>query len=383
MSNEELVKEIQSGNDVQANLAKLFEQNIGMIRKQAAALAHNGEEEDLVQEGFFGLRTAAYKYDSKEDVSFMTYALYWIRQSMFRYQKSCGSVIRLPDFRHDQIYHYQQFVTQYREQHGADPDLQTICKALKISDQVLTSIDKCLKQQDLDSLDAVLPGTDSLTLADTVTSEEDFAADETDQLLLEEIKKKLWENLDRLKEQQKTAVVEMIMKCRTAEEIAKDMNISFQRICQLKTEGIKQIRKSKDFPWLQEAAFDLYGLATRGVGAGSFFRTWSSTTERAALHDLQRQEVIRKILQESAEHTAKTASIMDALQNMDRSEAEKVIRLLVPDPELSRILIARIVDRKSYSELRRAGSSLKQITDSLDTLIFAIGNMRRSISEVR
>lgn len=383
MTNEELVAEIQSGINVQENLALLFEQNKGMIAKQAKALAHNDEVEDLKQEAFFGLQTAAYKYNPEGGVKFLTYSLYWIRQSMVRYQRSCCGVIRLPDFRHDQIYHYRQFVTQYREQHGADPDRQTICKALKVSDQVLSSIDRCLKQQDLESLDELLPGTNGLTLADTICSEEDFAADETDQLLLAAIKEKLWENLDRLKEKHRTAVVEMIMKCRTAEEVAKDMKMSYQRVCQLKTEGIKEIRKSKDFAWLQEAAFDLYSMASRGVGTGSFFRFFTSATERAALHDLKRQEVIRKILQESAEHTARTASIMDALQNMDRTEAEKVIRLLVPDPEQSRILIARIVDRKSYSELRRAGLSHRHIMDSMSTLISAIGNMQRSISGIR
>ena len=96
MSNEELVKEIQSGINPQENMAQLYFQNIGLLRNICLKFAHNEEMEDLLQEAFFGLYEAVNHYESGSDVLFMTYAPYWIRQRLRFYTINNGHLIRIP-----------------------------------------------------------------------------------------------------------------------------------------------------------------------------------------------------------------------------------------------------------------------------------------------
>lgn len=96
MTNEELVKEIQSGINQQENMKQLYFQNIGLLRSICLKFAHNEEMEDLLQEAFFGLYEAVKHYESDSDVLFMTYAPYWIRQRLRFYTINSGHLIRIP-----------------------------------------------------------------------------------------------------------------------------------------------------------------------------------------------------------------------------------------------------------------------------------------------
>lgn len=95
MSNEELVERIQSGEDAQNNMLKLWQQNRGMIERLANDYSKVEEREDLKQEAYFGLYRAVESYNPNKGSSFLTWAIYWIRQSMQRYCQNNGT-IRIP-----------------------------------------------------------------------------------------------------------------------------------------------------------------------------------------------------------------------------------------------------------------------------------------------
>ncbi|MFL0198126.1 sigma-70 family RNA polymerase sigma factor [Clostridium sp. WILCCON 0269] len=92
MTNEELVQLYQSGN-IQA-LNKVVELNKGIVYKLANKFytekTNSIDKEDLEQEGFIGLITAAdkYKFNIEKPCKFITYAVYWIYQKMNRFMKS-------------------------------------------------------------------------------------------------------------------------------------------------------------------------------------------------------------------------------------------------------------------------------------------------------
>ena len=95
MTNEQLVICIQAGEEVADHMAQLWQQNQGIIGKLAEKYSHLAEEEDLKQEGYFGLWEAARRYNPKEGAKFITYASHWIRQKMVRYIHNNGTV-RIP-----------------------------------------------------------------------------------------------------------------------------------------------------------------------------------------------------------------------------------------------------------------------------------------------
>lgn len=108
---EELVlnKKIHQSNEVLCHLIQqgsrqaeqdLCVKNQGLVGKYALAYqkkyANRLEAEDLLQVGFMGLIKAAQKFDLKRDISFSTYAVQWIKQSIAREIMDQGYIIRIP-----------------------------------------------------------------------------------------------------------------------------------------------------------------------------------------------------------------------------------------------------------------------------------------------
>lgn len=91
MSNEELVRLYQSGN--KQALEELVEKNEGIVYKLANKFFVEGsnsiDREDLIQEGYIGLMTAANKYDlnNEKRAKFITYAVHWIYNKISRFIK--------------------------------------------------------------------------------------------------------------------------------------------------------------------------------------------------------------------------------------------------------------------------------------------------------
>lgn len=89
MSNEELVLSYQHGN--KQALDTLIENNKGRVFKIAnkfyTGKTNSIDIEDLEQEGYMGLITAAEKYNAgmEHNASFITYATYWIYQRIHRF----------------------------------------------------------------------------------------------------------------------------------------------------------------------------------------------------------------------------------------------------------------------------------------------------------
>lgn len=110
MTNEQIVSEIRNGYSVTDYMQLLYESNLPLIKKFIKPYAAYEPMEDLVQESYFGLWEAVQHYETSANVRFMTYAEYWIRQSVQRYLEKCGSVVLQPlidTFIHKTLIHPQ------------------------------------------------------------------------------------------------------------------------------------------------------------------------------------------------------------------------------------------------------------------------------------
>ena len=301
MSNEEIVMKIQAGQDVRDNLSMLYTKNVRILTKWAMPLVtYRIELVDLLQEAYFGLQSAAEKYDPSTGCKFLTFAVWDVRHAMQRYVQNCGDAVRLPVHMHDKIALYQQFVTQYRMECGRDPDIKTICEGLNISRTEYDSIDHALSMQQVESLDRPLPGDrEDMTLKD-VLPDHGVSVDDavTCEALKESISCQLWRIIDRMKKNQRQIIIETLIKGRTLEAVSKEMNVSIQSVAMLRNEGLKAIRKSPGFKQLETDVFDCYGLAVKCCGIEKFRRTQTSSTEYVAMllleHERKFNEKIKK-----------------------------------------------------------------------------------------
>jgi RNA polymerase sigma factor (sigma-70 family) len=94
---------------------KLCQHNLRLVAKFTRAymkgstrkLTWGGDETmDLLQEGYFGLRRAASKFDPERGYTFATYANAWVRQAIGKYHVDKLSLIRVPESSAREIFYY-------------------------------------------------------------------------------------------------------------------------------------------------------------------------------------------------------------------------------------------------------------------------------------
>ncbi len=98
-----LVSEWQNHSN-EKSLERLILSNMKAIYKEAGKIKSRNKNisyDDLVQEGIAGLLKAANKFDSEQSVTFLTYALWWVRANMKRHVMDYRSVVRMGTTRDD------------------------------------------------------------------------------------------------------------------------------------------------------------------------------------------------------------------------------------------------------------------------------------------
>lgn len=100
LSNEEqlkLILKIKENEDNSIYIQKLVESNLRFVITVAKKYKGRGlNMTDLINEGNIGLITAAKKFDPREDVKFISYAVWWIRQSIQKAFNDQLNVIKIP-----------------------------------------------------------------------------------------------------------------------------------------------------------------------------------------------------------------------------------------------------------------------------------------------
>lgn len=281
MSNEEIVKQIRNGYNVMDNMQELYENNLPLIKKFIKPYTYYEPEEDLLQETFFGLYEAVQRYESSENVLFMTYAWYWIKQSIWRYMENSGSILRIPNAYRQKIIRYKKTVQELEQTHGHTPTDEEVadCSLLPLSEiQKIRSY-----MQDIVSLDAPIKSDEELTLSDTISDDFSLEDDTVDKIFNEYQKRELWCIVERFTDAQQGQVIrEYYREGKTLSQIARESNISVQQIKQHKEAGLRQLRMSKALKEIGEK-FEIVEASAYRSGFNRFKEHGDSIVEHIAL----------------------------------------------------------------------------------------------------
>ena len=169
MTNEQIVSEIRNGYSVTDYMQLLYESNLPLIKKFIKLYAAYEPMEDLLQESYFGLWEAVQHYETSANVRFMTYAEYWIRQSVQRYLEKCGSTVR---------FHCLSALCLIPALNPVWLSCNVLFSALydlEIADKMRVPVgllqELKIQMQGVASLDTPLADDNSLTLSDTIQAD--------------------------------------------------------------------------------------------------------------------------------------------------------------------------------------------------------------------
>lgn len=302
MSNEELVQQMQAGVDVQNNMQQLWEQNKGYIHKVASryvqVAGYANEMEDLIQQGYFGLHKAVELYDPSYEGLFITYAAYWINQSILRYVKTTRSTIRLSEWIRPLQRQYKEVMQEFEQTQKRKPTDRELCVALHISQQTLDTMRSGSDREFMVSLSAPIGEDEDGTFEELVSGSSDVESDVLDRLEQRELHKMLDECIDMIPGRQQDVIRKLYWDGKSLSELSEMYYQPKQRIADLRSSALNNLRKPKISRKLKPfLPAKVESIAYRGT-VSSFKHTNTSSTEKAALELIERDEArIRKLEQ--------------------------------------------------------------------------------------
>ncbi len=281
-TNETLVYEYQNGDEERRKqcLEALYNQNLGMIRKLAKQYSMYEDEEDLTQEAYCGMITAAERYDPEKDSLFLTYATLWMKQSINKYLESCGHAVRVPAYIRQTIIKYMRLMDRYRKEHGTDPDDNTVMTELNLTGEQLKKLRVYTALRSVSSLDKPLTdGDDAYTLADVTADPADHYEDINGQLDGDILKRVLWSEVSALDDSRAEILRKRFQGNLTLKQIGDELGINIEAVKRLQSKAFNQLRKSEKLRAYRE---EYLLRAYKGTGLRSF-RNRGSSTERIAI----------------------------------------------------------------------------------------------------
>lgn len=293
MTNEQLAIRIKAGIDVANNMLQLWQQNRGFIHKIVNQYKAYAEEDDLEQEGYLGLCAAVYHYNPDEGVTFIHYASFWIKQYIARYIRGNGTV-RLPEFMQGRIREYNKMVQKWQQNYHRKPTDEEICHFLDLSWEMLENLRKAAQMVQIGSLDVPVGEEGDCSMYDLLPSAMDEEEQTIEKIQHEQLCAVLWPLVDSLPGQQPQVIRARYQDNMTFREIAEDQGVSVEMARQRERQGLRELRKPSKSKLLRPFLPDdnrIYSMGLQGNGVGSFNRTWTSSTERAALRDWELEEL--------------------------------------------------------------------------------------------
>lgn len=296
MTNEQIVSEIKKHDSREVDLyQRLYEQNRALLKKFCKPYLEHCELDDLMQECYFGLVEAVEHYESDKEVLFMSFASYWIDRQLRRYIQNCCEIYRLPQHYNSLIPRYKKFIYEYQQEHDHKPTDDEILKALHIRHDTLEIIQQFLKgcissNTPLDTEDGVF------TIEDTLQADISVENDTVEDLYKDYESNELWAICEAFTKDKEFEVLRCYyINGMTYKQIGESLNLSKQRIEQLKRRAITNLRTGR----AKRRLIERLEVVDSGLYKGSFnqykLREHTSITEHIALKDIEIKEGLTKV----------------------------------------------------------------------------------------
>lgn len=310
VTNEELVEKIQQGIDVQENMGILYEQNKKLIYKFVFPYSKKIEIEDLMQEAYFGIHQAALRFDINSENKFMSYAQYWIIAKINRYYRNNGRLKRLPDSIIEQISNYYRFVDEHKKMHDEEkPNDAEIIQSLNISQKQLDYIKKIITEDTMVSLQS--PTIENSTLENVIADKTILEEQICDDLMQEQLKNDLWNEVDALDNEKQKNVIKMRYKeNKSLNDIAIIENVTRERIRQIEENGLKILRQKENIINIGKEFY--YNTSMIYSGNYTSFKYNGSVVENMVIKKIRTEKEMWARIQKLEERKKKLlASMMD------------------------------------------------------------------------
>ncbi|MCS6929266.1 MAG: RNA polymerase sigma factor RpoD/SigA [Saprospiraceae bacterium] len=239
-----LARRIREG-DVEA-LHQLTEANLRFVVSVAKQYQNQGLSlSDLINEGNIGLIKAAHRFDETRGFKFISYAVWWIRQSILQAIVENSRLVRMPMSRVSAYNKVHEAHASFVQTFEREPTAQELADLLDMS---VTEVETLLAANNRHlSVDAPLAGSEDSegTLLD-VLRDEDVLNPETD-LMVESLREEVALGLAALSPREMEIISAFYglvgKKALSLDEIAEQFGLSRERVRQIKERALRRLRR--------------------------------------------------------------------------------------------------------------------------------------------
>ncbi|MBQ7422786.1 MAG: sigma-70 family RNA polymerase sigma factor [Prevotella sp.] len=238
----ELAQKIRKGD--RKALERLTKANLRFVVSVAKQYQNQGLSlPDLINEGNMGLIKAAEKFDETRGFKFISYAVWWIRQSILQAIAEQSRIVRLPLNQVGSVNKITRAYNQFEQEHERRPSVNEIAESVDLPEEKIADAMKVNTRHV--SVDAPFAEGEDNSLLDILPNNDSPMAD--NELVKESLREEINRALQTLNERERN-IIEAFFGINqpemTLEEIGGKFGLTRERVRQIKEKAIRRLRNS-------------------------------------------------------------------------------------------------------------------------------------------
>ncbi|CAN5118717.1 RNA polymerase sigma factor RpoD/SigA [soil metagenome] len=238
-----LAKKIRDGDE--RALAKMVKANLRFVVSVAKQYQNQGLSlPDLINEGNLGLIKAARRFDETRGFKFISYAVWWIRQSILQALAEQSRIVRLPLNQVGSLNKINKAYSRLEQEFEREPTASELSVVLELPEDKVADTMRVSGRHV--SMDAPLLNGEDNSLLDVLVNHDSPRADRL--LMNESLQKEIERSLATLTERERDVIKLFFgIGCQhglTLEEIGAKFDLTRERVRQIKEKAIRRLRHS-------------------------------------------------------------------------------------------------------------------------------------------
>jgi len=237
----ELAKRIKEGDQIA--LEKLTKANLRFVVSVAKQYQNQGLSlGDLINEGNLGLIKAAQRFDETRGFKFISYAVWWIRQSILQALAEQSRIVRLPLNRVGSLNKISKTFSELEQKFEREPSPEELAEVLEVTTAEVVDTMKISGRHV--SMDAPFVQGEENSLLDVLANDSEETPDSG--LMTDSLRREVQRALSTLTQRESDVITlyfglngEHAM---TLEEIGEKFNLTRERVRQIKEKAIRRLR---------------------------------------------------------------------------------------------------------------------------------------------
>ena len=238
----ELAQRIKKGD--KKALEKLAKANLRFVVSVAKQYQNQGLSlPDLINEGNVGLIKAAEKFDETRGFKFISYAVWWIRQSILQAIAEQSRIVRLPLNQVGSVNKINRILNQFEQENERRPSLEEIADQIDLPEDKIADAMKVTGKHV--SVDAPFVDGEENSLLDVLPNVDAPMADK--ELVMESLREEVSRLLKTLNERERNVIEAFYginQREMTLDEIGDKYGLTRERVRQIKEKAIRHLRNT-------------------------------------------------------------------------------------------------------------------------------------------